>query len=100
MQVICVSTAANLFHAYRRQLRRDFRKPLINLVSKKLLKLRDATSPMSELEANRFLTVIGENDPEIKPEAVKKVVILCGQAYYSANEKRRETNRKVKGFVI
>lgn len=38
--VICVSNAANLFHAYRRQMRRDYRKPLINLVSKKLLKLR------------------------------------------------------------
>lgn len=48
MQVINCSTAANLFHAYRRQLRRDFRKPLINLVSKKLLKLRDACSPIEE----------------------------------------------------
>ena len=37
MHIICVSNAANLFHALRRQLRRDYRKPLINLVSKKLL---------------------------------------------------------------
>ena len=63
MHVICVSNAAYLFHAYRRQLRRDFRKPLINLVSKKLLKLRDSTSPISELESDRFRCVIGETDP-------------------------------------
>lgn len=44
LQVINCSNSANLFHAYRRQLRRDYRKPLINLVSKKLLKLRDACS--------------------------------------------------------
>lgn len=46
LSVICVSNAANLFHAYRRQMRRDYRKPLINLVSKKLLKLREATSSL------------------------------------------------------
>ena len=84
LQVICCSNAANLFHAYRRQLRRDFRKPLINIVNKKLLKLRDACSPLSELSQLRFKTIINEVDPEIKPENVKKVVYLTGQAYYSA----------------
>ena len=89
MHVICVSNAANLFHAYRRQLRRDYRKPLINLVSKKLLKLRDATSPISDLERDRFMEVIGETDKSIKAENVKKVVICCGQAYYSVLERRK-----------
>lgn len=46
MQIIYPTTAANLFHAYRRQLRRDYRKPLINMVSKKLLKLKDAASKL------------------------------------------------------
>lgn len=46
LQVINCSIASNLFHAYRRQLRRDYRKPLINLVSKKLLKLRDSCSSL------------------------------------------------------
>ena len=40
MAVICCSNASNLFHAMRRQLRRDYRKPLINFVNKKLLKLK------------------------------------------------------------
>jgi 2-oxoglutarate dehydrogenase E1 component len=47
MMVVCVSNAANLFHAYRRQMRRDYRKPLINLMSKKLLKLKEASSPIT-----------------------------------------------------
>ena len=67
LHVICCSNAANLFHAYRRQLRRDYRKPLINMVNKKLLKLRDASSALSELSTPSFMTVIGEVDPEIKP---------------------------------
>lgn len=46
LQVVNCSVASNIFHAYRRQLRRDYRKPLINLVSKKLLKLRDACSSL------------------------------------------------------
>lgn len=89
MQVINCSVSSNLFHAYRRQLRRDYRKPLINLVSKKLLKLRDSCSSLSEFSLESFQTVIGETDPEIKPEGVKKVVILTGQVYYSALEKRK-----------
>jgi 2-oxoglutarate dehydrogenase complex dehydrogenase (E1) component-like enzyme len=40
MAIICCSNAANIFHAMRRQMRRDYRKPLINFVNKKLLKLR------------------------------------------------------------
>lgn len=50
MSVICVSNASNLFHAYRRQMRRDYRKPLINLISKKLLKLREAASSINEFQ--------------------------------------------------
>lgn len=63
MQIVCCSNAGNLFHAYRRQLRRDYRKPLINFVNKKLLKLKDATSTFEHLNYDRFLTVIKETDP-------------------------------------
>jgi 2-oxoglutarate dehydrogenase complex dehydrogenase (E1) component-like enzyme len=44
-------------------MRRDYRKPLINLVSKKLLKLKEAASPLVDLESARFSAVIGENNP-------------------------------------
>jgi 2-oxoglutarate dehydrogenase E1 component len=44
MSVICPSNASNIFHAYRRQMRRDYRKPLVNFVNKKLMKHRDAST--------------------------------------------------------
>ena len=95
MQVVYCSNAANLFHLYRRQLRRDYRKPLINMVSKKLLKLRDAQSSLGDFNAERFMTMYDESDAKVEKKAVKKVVILAGQAYYSALEKRKELNRQV-----
>lgn len=58
--VVCCSNAGNLFHAYRRQVRRDFRKPLINIVNKKLLKLRDSATNFDFLNNNKFTTIIGE----------------------------------------
>ena len=88
MQVVCCSTAGNLFHAYRRQVRRDYRKPLINILNKKLLKLRDASTNFEFLNNNLFATIIGETDEKINPQDVNKVVITYGQAYYSALEKR------------
>lgn len=100
MQVICCSNAGNLFHAYRRQLRRDYRKPLINLMNKKLLKLRDASTNFEFLGKDRFVTIINEQDPSINPKDVKKVIITYGQAYYSALEKRKELKRNVNIFLI
>lgn len=98
MHIICCSNAANLFHAYRRQLRRDFRKPLINLINKKLLKSKEASSPLSDFTRHSFLPIIGEVDPEVKPQNVKKVIYVTGQAYYSALEKRKELQRNVRNL--
>lgn len=93
MAVICSSTAANLFHGLRRQMRRDYRKPLISFVNKKLLKLREAGSSFADLNRNHFDTII--DDATVDPKNVKKVVLLYGQAYYSALEKRTSLERNV-----
>ena len=77
----------------RRQMRRDYRKPLINFVNKKLLKFRDACSSLEDLNADHFDTVIDDNS--VKPQEVAKIVLLYGQAYYSALQKRNELQRKV-----
>merc|ERR1711862_125115 len=94
MQVVCCSDAGNLFHAYRRQVRRDYRKPLINIVNKKLLKFKGSSTDYKFMDYDRFMTVLPEADKEIDPKNVKKVVITYGQAYYSALDKRTELNRK------
>lgn len=95
MAVICCSTAHNHFHSLRRQLRRDYRKPLINCFNKKLLKMKDAYAPLIELTKNRFDSVIDDLTPGLDPKAVTKVVLLYGQAYYAALEKRKELGRNV-----
>ena len=86
MSVICCSTASNIFHGLRRQLRRDYRKPLIHFVNKKLLKLREAGTTFAELNRNHFDTII--DDATVDPKQVTKLVLVYGQAYYSALEKR------------
>lgn len=58
ISVINCSNAGSLFHAMRRQMRRDYRKPLINFVNKKLLKLKDASTDLATLNKDRFLTII------------------------------------------
>ena len=68
MQVICCSDAGNLFHAYRRQVRKDYRKPLINIVNKKLLKFKGSATNFEFLNKDRFMTCIPESHKEINPK--------------------------------
>jgi 2-oxoglutarate dehydrogenase E1 component len=84
MAIICCSTAKNIFHSMRRQMRRDYRKPLINFVNKKLLKHKEASTTFEELNTDRFDSVIDDHTPGLDPKNVSKVVLLYGQAYYSA----------------
>ena len=96
MSVICCSTAHGIFHSLRRQLRRDFRKPLISFVNKKLLKMKDAMSTFSELNRENFDTLIEDDVKGVDPQSINKIVLLTGQAYYTVLEKMNELGRKVK----
>ena len=60
MAIICCSTARNIFHSMRRQLRRDYRKPLINFVNKKLLKHKESCTSLAELNTDHFDTIIDD----------------------------------------
>jgi len=95
MSVVCCSTAHGVFHSLRRQLRRDFRKPLISIVNKKLLKMKDAMSTFSELTRDNFDTIIEDDIKGADPRSINKIVLLTGQAYYSVKEKMQELGRKV-----
>ena len=90
MTVGNITTPANYFHALRRQLKRNFRKPLVLMTPKSLLRHKLAVSPLSEFAAGtRFRTVIGEHD-EIAPDAeVKRVVLCTGKVYYDLLAERR-----------
>lgn len=91
MQVVYPTTPASIFHLLRRQLLRSFRKPLIVMSPKSLLRHKLAVSNISELdEGTSFVPVIDEIDQEIKAASVKKVIFCTGKVYYDLLEKRRE----------
>ena len=92
MQVANCTTPANYFHILRRQIHRPFRKPLILMTPKSLLRNKDATSPLSEFTKGSFQTVIPEQNEAIdkKADKVKRVIACSGKVYYDLVKKRTE----------
>ena len=90
MQIAQPTSASQIFHLLRRQMVRMFRKPLIIMTPKSLLRAKDASSPMSEFTRGEFRTVIGENSTELTPEKVKRVIVCSGKVYYDLVRKREE----------
>lgn len=91
IQVANCTTPASYFHILRRQLCRDFRKPLIIMTPKSLLRHKLAVSPLSDFTENsHFHRVIEETDNAIKPEKVKRVVFCSGKVYYDLLEERQK----------
>lgn len=92
-QVVYCSTPAQYFHVLRRQIHRDFRKPLISVQPKHLLRLRQAASKMEDMaEGTRFHRVIPEVEPTklVKDDEVKRVVFCSGKIYYELAQEREE----------
>jgi 2-oxoglutarate dehydrogenase E1 component len=95
MQVVQPTTAAQIFHVLRRQMIRLFRKPLVILTPKSLLRNKDAGSPLSDLAKGSFQTVIGEVDETIDAKKVKRVIACTGRVYYdlvNARKERKQTD--------
>ena len=94
MRVVNASTAAQYFHVLRSQVRRPFRKPLIVISPKKLLKLKNAASSIEEFDTGlRFRKMIddcGEN--MVADDKVKRVVFCSGQVYYDLEAERAKRN--------
>jgi 2-oxoglutarate dehydrogenase E1 component len=91
MQVCNITTPANYFHALRRQLCRTYRKPLIIMTPKSLLRHKLAVSPLAEMEqGTSFLPVIDETDPIGPAAKVRRVVLCSGKVYYDLLAERRE----------
>ena len=91
MQVCNFTTPANYFHALRRQLKRNYRKPLIVMTPKSLLRHKLAVSTLDEFGPDAsFRHVIPEIDPIAEDEAVKRIVFCTGKVYYDLLAARRE----------
>ena len=90
MQVCQPTTPAQMFHLLRRQMIRMFRKPLVIMTPKSLLRNKDAVSSLDELARGEFRTVIGETASTVDPKKVKRVVVSTGKVYYDLLAARRE----------
>ena len=86
MQVIYPTTPAQHFHALRRQMKNDPRKPLIVMTPKSLLRHPQATSPIEELMTGQFEPVL--TDPSGEPSSVSRVVLTSGKVYYDLRAAR------------
>ena len=89
IQVCTPTTPAQIFHLLRRQLIRPYRKPLIVMSPKSLLRHKLAVSTLEDLSKGKFETMISEVDP-INPEKVTRLVLCAGKVYYDLLEARRE----------
>ena len=89
IQVCTPTTPAQMFHLLRRQQLRHFRKPLIVMTPKSLLRHKLAVSTMSDLTQGAFHTVIPEIDA-LDSAKITRVVLCCGKVYYDLLQKRRD----------
>lgn len=89
-QVVNCSTPANYFHVLRRQIALDFRKPLILMTPKSLLRLEAARSHIDEMaEGTSFRRVIPDSGPaSVNPEKVRKLLLCTGKVYYDLAKER------------
>ena len=105
MQIMNCTTPANYFHALRRQMHRDFRKPLIIMTPKSLLRHKHCISQIEDFsKKNSFHRILWDHamDPKTKgfielkkPEKIKKVILCSGKIYFDLLEARE---KMVKSF--
>ena len=87
VQVIVPTTPAQLFHALRRQIHRRFRKPLVVMSPKSLLRHAPSFSPLAELTEGGFRLVL--DDPRAPaPERVRRVILGTGKIYHALDAAR------------
>ena len=89
IQVCYPSTPAQMFHLLRRQMLRRYRKPLVIMTPKSMLRLKTSFSVLEDFTGGSFRTMIGETEA-LKPVDVQRVVLCSGKVYYDLLEARRE----------
>lgn len=91
IQVMNLTTPAQIYHALRRQMKRDYRKPMIVMSPKKLLRLPAATSTLEDLATGSFKEVI--EDSTVDTKAVETAMFVSGKLYYELLEERTKTSQ-------
>ncbi|MBI2259998.1 MAG: 2-oxoglutarate dehydrogenase E1 component [Flavobacteriia bacterium] len=96
IQIVNTSTPANHFHLLRRQLKREFRKPLIVFSPKLLLRYPAAVSSLKEMSEGTFQEVI---DDQVEVKNIDTLVFVSGKFYYELKEKAIENNIENMAFI-
>jgi 2-oxoglutarate dehydrogenase E1 component len=91
MQIVNCTTPANFYHVLRRQLKRDYRKPLIVLTPKSLLRHPRCISSVNDLSEGSFCNIIDDN---IEKDNVRKIALCSGKIYYELLEYRENLNNR------
>lgn len=93
MQVCYPTTPAQMFHLLRRQIVRPYRKPLIVMSPKSLLRHKLSVSPIDDFTGGLFAPVIDDID-DIDPQRVRRILVCSGKVYFDLLEARREHDLK------
>lgn len=100
-QITNITTPANYFHALRRQVKRDFRKPMVNMSPKSLLRHKLAVSPAEAFVGDTTFQPVLLDDASaslVKGKDVKRVILCSGKVYYDLFEEREK--RGIKNIVL
>jgi 2-oxoglutarate dehydrogenase E1 component len=84
MYVVNCTTPANFFHAIRRQLKAEFRKPMIAFTPKSLLRHPKCVSTYNDFTNGDFQEII--DDTSAQPKKINTIVLCCGKVYYDLRE--------------
>ncbi len=97
MQIVNTTTPAQQFHVIRRQLKRDFRKPLVCFTPKKLLRYPTCVSTLKDFTSKSFQEVLDDTNAEAKN--VKRLAFCSGKVYYDLIERREKEDANDIAFV-
>jgi 2-oxoglutarate dehydrogenase E1 component len=100
MQVANLTTPAQYFHILRRQMKRPFRKPLVLMTPKSLLRHPQAVSKIEEMgEGTSFREILDDEAPLADPNRITRLIFCSGKVYYDLVEFRKENNIKNAAIV-
>lgn len=97
IQVCNLTTPAQLFHCLRRQMKREFKKPLIIMAPKSLLRHKECVSKVAEFTDNEFWSIL--DDTQVTKKSVKRIVLCSGKVYYDLKAYRKENQIKDTALV-
>lgn len=95
MRVVMPSNAAQYFHLLRTHMRLPFRKPVVVVAPKKLLKFKGAASNIEDFAGEtRWKYLLEDDSKTIKPQNVKKIILCSGQVYFDLESERTKQGRE------